>query len=1026
MLMRATKHRGSADRRHILYQSSASHLYKMWFMLKHIRPRSLVICAANIIQRGFKRLNIDPRPNSVISIPFRNDIRIGGLRDLPKKIVSRLRICKEQKKLINSEIRHVFTRRRNVADALLNTRALAKSFSKKEPCTCNEVKRILKLDDQWTTDDNRTIRLDECLVNDHLVIRALDLPKHTHDLMRVNLKHIPEPTLPTLRCEVMTSVDEWIKNVEPCIALGSKHIIIKGDFVSFKENDKCIANIQRERFDRWFQEYETIRKTHPKLFKKYGGTRFFKDVTKMIRLHTREIDFDHWANDQLIYQRLCKIMGTDTEYFASPLNFNLACKNFFSEHDIDRLFGSKGNSWKAKWHQPGLVNPIYKYKYLKRTFARAIHAAQRHKQGYLLTVPIWEHSVDIFHHYLRHDMCTLISLFEKDTYGFHHPNTAVFQNPKSGYKNVKTHKRTPAPWRVAIIWISETKPIPQQIDAINLMWHETSLQPMSDVLTKNFVGSQPPFEERNYRKDLGGHTRRKWKDTKRLVSVYPSLSYAGISLGMDMEKEIDEVISKIAMVPTRCEKTSIGDFYTLAKELRDNALVTEIDKNACTSIVACKKYEEYMLDKTFLKDDHYLHLDEDAIAIRANWKHIFESKKWGAFGGFNEVSRQILPYGYAIPKNKDIAKTRPIVSYCVHPMGPMLRRASRAIKFMLEYIDEPHWTLWRVDQFIPTLKTLFDELTNDDPDLGVIALAGDIKQMYTELDHNTIMEALKWLTETYKKKSRRTQVAVPKNTNKGTHRGTSYERSFVNFNIDDIVDIVKFDLENAIFTVGDTILKQKIGIPMGSPISPILAILVCAYSENVFTNNNKYEDRRVLGTRYVDDAKFLTVYRKSDENDFVKACETLRNVSKTCYHKNLEVECDPDQTNIKMLESIVHWPESGNMFTAEFWHKNKDSISTRGRQTFVKFQRADSFSPSTSKKGVLISTFMRIRNASSDEQEFLKALPAIFKELRILQYSLSTVNRVIDRMKADPEPKGWGSMRNTWETAHKLACDEWR
>jgi hypothetical protein len=107
-----------------------------------------------------------------------------------------------------------------------------------------------------------------------------------HELMKVNLKHIPEPTLPTLRCEVATSVDEWIKNVESCIALGSKHIVIKGDFVSFKENDKCIANIKRERFDRWFQEYETIRKSHPKLFKKYGGTRFFKDVTKMIRLHT--------------------------------------------------------------------------------------------------------------------------------------------------------------------------------------------------------------------------------------------------------------------------------------------------------------------------------------------------------------------------------------------------------------------------------------------------------------------------------------------------------------------------------------------------------------------------------------------------------------------------------------------------------------------------------------------------------------------------------------------------------------------
>ena len=54
------------------------------------------------------------------------------------------------------------------------------------------------------------------------------------------------------------------------------------------------------------------------------------------------------------------------------------------------------------------------------------------------------------------------------------------------------------------------------------------------------------------------------------------------------------------------------------------------------------------------------------------------------------------------------------------------------------------------------------------------------------------------------------------------------------FDFDTLFEIVNMDLSNAFFTVGDVLLKQIKGIAMGSPLSPILAILVCAYYENTF------------------------------------------------------------------------------------------------------------------------------------------------------------------------------------------------
>jgi hypothetical protein len=355
-------------------------------------------------------------------------------------------------------------------------------------------------------------------------------------------------------------------------------------------------------------------------------------------------------------------------------------------------------------------------------------------------------------------------------------------------------------------------------------------------------------------------------------------------------------------------------------------------------------------------------------------------------------------------------------------MGPMLRRASRAIKFMLETVDVPHWTLWRTDQFIPTLNKLFDELTGGDENIGVVALAGDIKQMYTELDHDSILDALQWLKEEYRTTTRRNHVAVPRFARHGAHKGIAYsDRSFVSFSLDEIIQIVTFDLKNAVFTAGDTVLKQKIGIPMGSPISPILAILVCAHAEFKFIKANT--GRKVCGTRYVDDAKFLTTFDKSDSVDWDVANKLLNHVSKTCYHKDLIVELDDNQTHIKMLESIVWWPTSGNRLRAEFWHKNKDFIRDFGIQKFIKFQRADSFATNASKKGVIISTVMRIIHASSHMCEFLKAIPFVFQELNLLGYSLSMIKQVVDRLRKDPLPDGWGSY--TWEKVLEIACDEW-
>ena len=106
--------------------------------------------------------------------------------------------------------------------------------------------------------------------------------------------------------------------------------------------------------------------------------------------------------------------------------------------------------------------------------------------------------------------------------------------------------------------------------------------------------------------------------------------------------------------------------------------------------------------------------------------------------------------------------------------------------------------------------------------------------IHTSLDHASITTAVTDVLKHVSKNTRRKEVMVPKSKMMGTPhlgRSSSVDDKAVTFTFDELLDIVKFDLNNAYFRIGDTILQQRVGIPMGSPLSPALAQIVCAWYE---------------------------------------------------------------------------------------------------------------------------------------------------------------------------------------------------
>ena len=69
---------------------------------------------------------------------------------------------------------------------------------------------------------------------------------------------------------------------------------------------------------------------------------------------------------------------------------------------------------------------------------------------------------------------------------------------------------------------------------------------------------------------------------------------------------------------------------------------------------------------------------------------------------------------------------------------------------------------------------------------------------------------------------------------------------------------MEFSLDNAITKLGDKLLWQVMGIPMGDPISPGMTIITCARMEQRWMANLTAEKTLFRAARFMDD--ILMVY----------------------------------------------------------------------------------------------------------------------------------------------------------------------
>lgn len=1024
-LVNAATHQDSEARRAIVNEKGgydAKTLIKMWTMIRWIPTKGIRERAQDLVMQALKTRGMNPRPNTVLVLPHRDDIVLNGVRLIPDTIIKAMDVDPLYKNILHSETRIAMYRRKNMRDMLLNNRKIVKgSDPAHEQCTCKELMKALGMTEQ---------QAEKHMIDGHLGIKATDIPdnKEIDTLLKSNLKNIPKTDVNCLRDEIITGAEEWMRKVMPAIQCDKSRpspIVFKGKYVYVYEyahaklKDKHMAQISLERFQRWHFEYNLIRQEKPELYRKYRGTNFVNDVVRMVKIHTRNVDGTkskhHWVNHLPLYEKMSRIFGIKTEYFASPLNFNLAHESYFSEFTIDRLFGSNGNSWKHRWHVSGAANPIFEAEAIVRTFAFAKKfAGKSTSNAYVITIPMWERMGAEYLHFLKDPHVHPLVTFDDRGYAFHHPDSATNQ-----WKYTQT-PHIMAPWAVGLFLVRQ-EPITDE-EKVKLNELRTYLESMGfsphdeesmkefmwdkTILSSELVDFPIPVDKVEKR------SLRKWKpNCPNLHKVYvkvPGAARLHVTCDrykIDFDKLVDTCLRKCAK--SSCRRTKRDTMLMTPErlmrlnkkiaQLRKIATISEVDKNSSCAFFACHCCHMRGINDTFLDDPHYKKEQKSPKEIIHEYNTTFIRNKWERFGGFKKTDN--LPYGYILPKNKNVKENRPIVSYCAHPMAKVLQRTGRALKHMLDICYEKHLTMNKTNDFVTRLEKVFTSFTDEGYD-HVVMMAGDIKKMYTELSHDCIMNAVDWIIDLTRKRRRGSEISVPKFGRHGTKIGRSFNDCFVKFKLKDIRDIVKFDLDNAIFNVRGTTLRQIVGIPMGSPISPILAVLMCAYNEaNYMTDQRKKgEHRRVDGVRYVDDALFASGYNSNVLGDKDKAQKAIDHMIKNAYHEKLKIEVDTNQEQIQMLESIIDTTEIGKL-SISFWYKNEEMVKKEKKQKVLKFQHFDSFSPYTSKKGVIISTLMRMRTATNNSKTLQHNLSTLAEELSLLSYPYGILKSALDSVR---------------------------
>ena len=190
-------------------------------------------------------------------------------------------------------------------------------------------------------------------------------------------------------------------------------------------------------------------------------------------------------------------------------------------------------------------------------------------------------------------------------------------------------------------------------------------------------------------------------------------------------------------------------------------------------------------------------------------------------------------------------------------------------------------------------------------------------------------------------------------------------------------------LEFTYSTVGQNILKQKQGCPIGGILSSFYANLYCAKQEYDYITKNSLDRKdRIYGIRQVDDLVMWVAFDRTRGSSQTEAEEILREMfdketqESSVYSHGLTIEEEGFELVDRNFQTdfagtVISGNTNAELFGCTTLNKNWESLQSDGIQKKARYPPAISYIHDRTKLGVIIGSILRIATQNTTESQLL-------------------------------------------------------
>jgi hypothetical protein len=380
-------------------------------------------------------------------------------------------------------------------------------------------------------------------------------------------------------------------------------------------------------------------------------------------------------------------------------------------------------------------------------------------------------------------------------------------------------------------------------------------------------------------------------------------------------------------------------------------------------------------------------------------------------------------------------KTRIVNSYARGPARKGLKRASKSLTWIFKQIPGGFagWTLHSVGDAKGRIergnakilkgakrgwKMLIDQM--------------DVVRIFTNLGKTEIIRRVRLALKAAEKMDRgrggrRNCVTLIMDGDKvievrwGTDR-TREENIVVTFDM--IIEAVEFDLAHNYCVVGDRILEQLKGCPIGGLLSAIYANIYCAHDEMVFAKRWKDQEHLYYAVRQMDDGLLAIRWDEGDEEQQSLAL-ALREDARTHLYTGGPA-CEVEKKVDCMGRKVRVWAglqlrvgEQG--LICKTHNKNEESILMLGKQKYPRYTQGYSYQGDQMRVGLMQGSAQRIRLQCMTNEDFIYDVTLDLWECMCIGTSWELVSKALKRL-----PNMFQGSEEQWRTEKEAIRKELR